>query len=44
MKLKAMYTGLQEVVRMATVDLESTAQAFVAEGKGILVADETPRP
>jgi fructose-bisphosphate aldolase class 1 len=28
---------------MAIVDLESIAQAFVAEGKGILVADETPQ-
>jgi fructose-bisphosphate aldolase class I len=27
---------------MATVDLESTAQALVANGKGILAADETP--
>ena len=27
---------------MATVDLESTAQALVADGKGILAADETP--
>jgi fructose-bisphosphate aldolase, class I len=27
---------------MATVDLESTAQALVADGKGLLAADETP--
>jgi fructose-bisphosphate aldolase class I len=27
---------------MATVDLESTAKALVADGKGILAADETP--
>jgi fructose-bisphosphate aldolase class I len=27
---------------MATVDLESTAEALVADGKGILAADETP--
>jgi fructose-bisphosphate aldolase class I len=27
---------------MATVDLENTAQALVADGKGILAADETP--
>jgi fructose-bisphosphate aldolase, class I len=27
---------------MATVDLESTARALVADGKGILAADETP--
>ena len=27
---------------MVTVDLESTAQALVADGKGILAADETP--
>jgi fructose-bisphosphate aldolase class I len=29
-------------MHMATVDLESTAQALVADGKGILAADETP--
>jgi fructose-bisphosphate aldolase class I len=28
---------------MVTVDLESTAAALVADGKGILAADETPR-
>jgi hypothetical protein len=28
---------------MAIVDLESTASALVADGKGILAADETPR-
>jgi fructose-bisphosphate aldolase class I len=27
---------------MATVDLESTAQALVADRKGLLAADETP--
>jgi fructose-bisphosphate aldolase class I len=27
---------------MATIDLESTAKALVADGKGILAADETP--
>jgi len=27
---------------MATADLESTAQALIADGKGILAADETP--
>src|SRR5215831_15007741 len=32
----------QEGVHMATVDLESTAKALVADGKGILAADETP--
>lgn len=28
---------------MAIVDLESTAAALVADGKGILAADETPK-
>jgi len=27
---------------MITVDIESTANALVADGKGILAADETP--
>jgi fructose-bisphosphate aldolase, class I len=29
-------------VHIATVDLESTAKALVADGRGILAADETP--
>src|SRR5262245_43846502 len=32
----------QEVVQMTIVDLGKTAKALVADGKGILAADETP--
>src|SRR5262245_48895032 len=37
-----MYRSLKEVLQMTTVDFDKTAKALVADGRGILAADETP--